>query len=132
MRTIGALDVGTECTRLLSSAKALLRKGHDHYITSTIYFNPNLTAAEAKLAFQQRQRRQDAKTVKLTTGETLANHHLLLAMHLLMLLQCCTRQRQAPVPVLTSSNLSAGASSFTPISVSDVHSSTTTVCLASW
>ena len=54
---------------LLSSAKAILRKSHDHYIASAVYFNPDLTAAHAKLALEQHQRRREAKTAKLIRGE---------------------------------------------------------------
>jgi len=108
---------------LLSSAKTLLRKSHDHYIASTIYFNPDLTAAEAKLAFEQRQRRRDAKTVKLTTGETPGTSPSATG---IAPTDCTTVFYQAvastssTAPVPTNSNLSAGAASFTPINVTDI------------
>jgi len=57
---------------LLSSARALLRKRNDHYVASTVYFNPDLTAAEAKVAFEQRQKRWAAKILEQGNGTTSA------------------------------------------------------------
>ena len=94
------------------------------YIASTIYFNPDLTAAEAKLAFEQRQRRRDAKTVKLTTGETpgtspSATGIATIDSHTTVFYQAVA-STSSTAPVLTNSNLSAGAVCFTPINVTDV------------
>ena len=46
---------------VLLSARSVLRKNPDHYIATSVYVNQDLTAAQAKLAFQQRQRRRVAK-----------------------------------------------------------------------
>ena len=107
---------------LLSSAKALLRKSHDHYIASTIYFNPDLTAAEAKLAFEQRQRRREAKIAKLSKDETCGISATTLHGIATTVLNPAETSTSAtvPVPVPIDSNLSAEAASFTAISVSDV------------
>ena len=108
---------------LMSSAKALLKKSHDHYIASTIYFNPDLTAAEAKLAFEQRQRRREAKIAKLTRDETCGvsatTPHGTASSATTTVLNPAETSTSATVPAPIDSNLSAEAASFTTVTVSD-------------
>jgi len=115
---------------LLSSAKAILRKSHDHYIASAVYFNPDLTAAEAKVAFEQRQRRREAKTAKLTGGETSgasaatsSSSTAVTTTASYQVAASTSTSTTVPVPISSNSySLSAEAVSFTPVSVSDVTS----------
>jgi len=98
---------------LLSSARALLRKSSDHYVASTIYFNPDLTAAEAKLAFEQRQKRRAAKILEqgngTTSAETDTNTTVATALSQAMTSTSTT------VPInIKNSDLSAGAASWNP------------------
>ena len=108
----------------MSSAKALLRKSNDHYIASTIYFNPDLTAAEAKLAFEQRQRRREARIAKLSRDETCGVsattlHGTASSSATTTVLNPAETSTSATVPAPIDSNLSAEAASFTTVTVSD-------------
>ena len=111
---------------LLSPAKALLRKSQDNYIASTIYFNPDLTAAEAKLAFDQRQRRREDKIAQQsrdkTCGESATTQHGVTPTATTTVNQAAT-SIPATVPAtaaaLTHNNLSAETASFTTTNVSD-------------
>ena len=48
---------------LLQSAKQL-RRNDDEFITGNVYINPDLTPAEAKLAFDRRERRRTATAAR--------------------------------------------------------------------
>ena len=53
---------------LLSSAKAVLRHHPDNHIATQVYFNPDLTRTEARLAFERRQKKRAARQNKQATG----------------------------------------------------------------
>jgi len=48
---------------VLAAAKQL-RRGDDAYMSEHVFINPDLSPAEAKLAFEQRQRRRTAKAAR--------------------------------------------------------------------
>jgi len=109
---------------LLASAKAILRKSHDQYIASAVYSNPDLTAAEAKLAVEHCKRRREAKTAKLTWASATTTTSTLStgipSTALFQLTASTSTSTTLPVRISSSNHsLSAGAVPFTPITSSD-------------
>jgi len=56
---------------LVSAKTLLLRKSSDRYIASSVYFNADMTYTEAKLAFEERQKRRAAKIAQPTVSDTI-------------------------------------------------------------
>jgi len=55
---------------LLQSARTVLRNSSDQYIASSVFINPDLTPADAKLAYERRQKRRIARMESQSRDET--------------------------------------------------------------